>query len=408
MPFYIFVVTLCFNCVFSNIMLEFINRRNSDCYKWDSPQASENLPLWVADMDFKAAPAIINALQKRLNHGVFGYQYVPQKYYDSVANWFGRRHKWYDIKSDNLIYTTGVVPAISAILRSMTKPGDNVATFVPAYNCFFSSIRNLDCNLIGCNLRCVNNHFEFDWVEFEHKIQNVKVFILCNPHNPTGRVWTKDELSQIAQICEKHNVFVISDEIHCEFVFPGFVYTSYALVAKSDNYCVCTSASKAFNIAGLQCANIHVPNKRIYTLIEKGINIHEVCDINPFGMVALMAAYNESENWIDELNEHIVGQYTFLCNFINTNIPKLQVTRSEGTYLAWVNMKAYDMSAHDFCELFAEHEHVLFNSSEMYGADGYIRINLATSREILSEALTRLKRFTDNLDNGIVQLPIPF
>mgnify|MGYP002624081889 CR=1 FL=1 len=376
-------------------MLEYVNRENSNCYKWDSPQAKGNLPLWVADMDFKVAPAIIKAIEKRLSHGVFGYQQVPEEYYQTVNNWFSRRHGWSGINSSNLIYTTGVVPAISAILRALTNPSDNVATFTPAYNCFFSCISNLDCNLVRCELSDKNNRFEIDWEDFERKIKTAKVFILCNPHNPTCRIWTYDELRHIATICEQNNVFVISDEIHCEFVLPDYHYTPYALTAKNNNFCVCTSASKAFNIAGLQCANIYVPNREIYDKINHAVNVHEVCDINPFGMVALMAAYNESEEWIEDLNNHIFEQYNLLSDFISEYLPKMSVTKMEGTYLAFVNIKKYNVTATDFCSRLAEKEHVLFNPSEMYGTTGYIRINIATSRENLLTALKRMHHFVE-------------
>ena len=380
-------------------MLEYVNREKSNCYKWDSPQAKGNLPLWVADMDFKAAPAIINALEKRLSHGVFGYQQVPEEYYEAVSRWFSRRHGWSGINSSNLIYTTGVVPGIAAILRAVTHPSDNVATFIPAYNCFFSCIYNLECNIVRCELRCRNDHFEIDWDDFELKIKTAKVFLLCNPHNPTGRIWTYDELEHIAAICERNNVFVISDEIHCEFAFPDYHYTPYTLVAKTNNYCVCTSASKAFNIAGLQCANIIVPDSNMYDKINHAVNIHEVCDINPFGMVSQMAAYNESEEWIDELNKHIFEQYNLLSDFICEHLPGMSVTKMEGTYLAWVNIEKYDIHATDFCNHLAEKEHVLFNPSEMYGSTGYIRINLATSRENLQTALDRLRHYVENFSS---------
>ncbi len=374
-------------------LIEYVERRGTNCYKWDSDNAKDTLPLWVADMDFKAAPAIINAIQKRLDHGVFGYQYVPDEYYQSIILWFEKRHRWKGIKRENIIYTTGVVPAISAILRAMTTKGDKVLTLTPAYNCFFSSIRNLDCSLLASPLVPVNNHYEIDWNDFEEKAKQAKIFLLCNPHNPTGRVWTKEELIKMGQICDKYGVFVISDEIHCEFTFPSIRYTPFATAALSDNYCVCTSASKAFNIAGLQCANIFVPDKKIYEKIDKGVNIHENCDINPFGMVALMAAYNESEAWLDELQLLIYDNYLMLCSYIAENLPALQVTKMEGTYLSWVNIAATGIDSLSLCNMIKTEEKVLFNPSEMYGAEDYIRINIATSEQNILTALNALKSF---------------
>lgn len=373
---------------------QIITRKGSNCYKWDSDHAKNStLPLWVADMDFKAAPAIQAALQRRLEHGVFGYECVPQAYYDAIASWFDRRHGWKGITADKIIYTIGVVPAIAAILRAMSRPGDNVLVNTPAYNCFFSCIDNLECVRLEQPLRAVNNHFEIDWSDFEEKCRKSKIFLLCNPHNPTGRIWTREELQKMADICEQNGVFVISDEIHCEFEFPGHKYTPYATVAHTANYCVCTAASKAFNVAGLQCANIFVPDPVNYDKINKAINIHEVCDVNPFGVEALMAAYNESEDWVEQLNEYIYGNYTCLCQMIEEQLPAFKVTRMEGTYLAWVDITASHKTAQRFCDELVAQEKVLFNPSEMYGTAGYIRINMACPRSVLQEAMNGLIRY---------------
>lgn len=392
-------------------MLEYVNRRNSNSYKWDSEQASGNLPLWVADMDFKAAPAIIRAMQERLNHGVFGYSIVPNDYYTAVSSWFSRRHDWHGIKREQLICTIGVVPAISAILRALSDKKKaksdeplRVITFTPAYNCFFSCISNIGCELIECRLiakkkltitpaerEYVGEHFEVDWQRLEQQATTADVFLLCNPHNPTARVWTKDELTRIAMICHKNNLFVVSDEIHCEFCFPEHQYTPFATVAADKRFCICTSASKAFNIAGLQCANIYVPEAETRTSIDRAINIHEVCDLNPFGIVAAIAAYNESEQWIDELNGQVFQNWLYLLEFIATNMPELSLSLMEGTYLAWLNIKPLGRRAEQFCADLVEHEHVLFNPSEMYGATDYIRINLATSPDNIRQAAEALK-----------------
>lgn len=374
-------------------MIEYVNRSGTSCYKWDSDESRGLLPLWVADMDFKVAQPIMDALQQRLDHGVFGYQYVPQAYYDAVSDWFARRHDWQGITRDNIICTTGVVSAISAILRAMTKPGDGVVLQTPAYNCFFSCLANLECRLLNNPLVDHDGHFEFNWQHFEEQVSQSKVFLLCNPHNPTGRVWTREELTQMATICERHNVFVIADEIHCEFTFPGVAYTPYATVAKTTNYCACTSPSKAFNIAGLHSANIIVPDADIGQRIDRAVNIHEVGELNPFGVDALIAAYNECESWLDELQLLIYDNYCYLCDFMQINLPQLKVSRAEGTFMVWVNVSALAMSSEELCQRLAGKEKVLFNPAEMYGGKGYIRINIATSREVLTEALQRLHHF---------------
>lgn len=382
-------------------MLEYIDRNGSDCYKWDSEEAKGCLPLWVADMDFAAAKPIRDAMQRRLNHGVFGYSIVPEANYDAVASWFERRHGWKGINNTNLLYTTAVVPAISAIFAALeiikhkseiTSHKLKVLTFTPAYNCFFSCIENMGCELVPSPLVLINNRFEINWADVEAKAKRADVFLLCNPHNPTGRVWSREELERLADIMRREHLFVLSDEIHCEFAFPGHPYTPFANIAINDtDFCVCTSASKAFNIAGLLCANIYVPNKELFAQINHALEIHEVNGLNPFGLVAQVAAYNESEAWLDELNEYVYGNFCFLRDFLRAHLPMLRIHETEGTYLAWVNIEALNVSSDQFCHQLAEKAHVLFNPSEMYGGEHYVRINLATSREVLSEALHRLE-----------------
>ena len=387
-------------------MIEYIDRRGSDCYKWDSEQAKGTLPLWVADMDFKAAEPIRKAIQRRLDHGVFGYSIVPDANYDAVSSWFARRHGWTGIDRSNLLYTTAVVPAISAIFAALkesrkrkTEGGKlRILTFTPAYNCFFSCIKNMNCELVPSALVLRNNRFEIDWDDVEAKAQQADVFLLCNPHNPTGRVWSRDELERMADIMRRHHLFVLSDEIHCEFAFPGHSYTPFATIVINDtDFCVCTSASKAFNIAGLLCATIFVPNKDLFAQINHALEIHEVNGLNPFGLVAQVAAYNESEAWLDELNQQIYSNFCYLRDFLHTHLPMLQLHETEGTYLAWVNITALGMRSEDFCQRLCSEQRVLLNPSGMYGGEGYVRINLATSHEVLAEALERIKRFVDSL-----------
>lgn len=381
------------------MMLEYVDRKGSECYKWDSECAEGCLPLWIADMDFAAAQPIREAMQRRLDHGVFGYSIVPQANYDAVASWFERRHGWKGINRDNLLYTTAVVPAISAIFAALKKTDKlKILTFTPAYNAFFNCIENMGCELVGCPLVLRGNRFEINWADVEEKAKAADVFLLCNPHNPTGRVWTRGELERLADIMRREHLFVLSDEIHCEFAFPGHDYTPFASIVINDtDFCVCTSASKAFNIAGLLCANIYVPNKELFKQINHALEVHEVNGLNPFGLVAQVAAYNESEAWLDALNEYVYGNYCYLREFIERELPKLRIHETEGTYLGWVNIAAYGMTAETFCRELAKKGHVLFNPSEMYGAEDYIRINLATSREVLIEALNRLKTFCDKL-----------
>ena len=383
--------------------IEFIDRSGSDCYKWDSDEAKGTLPLWVADMDFRAAQPIIDAMQRRLDHGVFGYSIVPQANYDAVASWFSRRHGWSGISRDNLLYTTAVVPAIAAIFRALQMRKNNceplrVLTFTPAYNCFFACIENMGCTLVPSPLVVRDNRYGIDWDNLEQKASDADVFLLCNPHNPTGRVWSRDELEHMADIMRRKHLFVLSDEIHCEFAFPGHAYTPFATLAHDDaDYCVCMSASKAFNIVGLLCATIFVPNPELHEQINHALEVHEVNGLNPFGLVAQVAAYNECADWLDDLNGYIYANFCFLRDFLDGHLPMLKLHETEGTYLAWVNISALGMTSRHFCEQLALNARVLLNPSEMYGGDGYVRINLATSREVLAEALQRMKEYIDSV-----------
>lgn len=368
-----------------------INRIGTNCYKWDSWDSSpkdgkEPIALWVADMDFETAPCIKEVLKQRIEHGCYGYTYVPDSYYQASIDWFRHRHGW-EMKKEWFIYTPGVVPAVSAIIKAMTQAGDKVLMHTPAYNCFFSSIRNNGCVVeeVPVSLDCFEEHCADP---------KVKVLLLCNPHNPTGHVWRKEELTEMAEICHRHGVFVIADEIHCEFVNPDMdvKYTPFGTVAVDDYYAVCTSPSKAFNIAGLQIANIIATNRYIRTKIDRAVNINEVCDVNPLGVIALQAAYTpEGEEWLTQLNRYIYDNYNAARKFIEENLPHWKVFPLEGTYLMWVNVEETGMSGDELTKQILEKTNVYINGGSMYGDNRYIRINLATQRSRLMEALKRVK-----------------
>lgn len=319
---------------------EIIPRRGTNSYKWDSAGDADVLPMWVADMDFRTAPPVVEALRKRVEHGIFGYVRVPDAYYAAVTNWFARRHDW-QIEKEWIIYTTGVVPALSAVIKALTAPGDKVMVQTPVYNCFFSSIRNNGCGMIANPLIYRNGTYQIDFADLEQKAADpsVKVLLLCNPHNPAGRVWTKQELTRIGDICIRNNVWVVADEIHCELVFPGHTYIPFASISQEFlmHSVTCTSPSKAFNLAGLQIANIISADTDIRTKIDKAININEVCDVNPFGVEALMAAYNDGEEWLEELKQYLFANYNYLRVYFEEYLPEFPVATLEGTYLVWAD-----------------------------------------------------------------------
>lgn len=373
-----------------------INRRGTNSYKWDIVKEEDVIPLWVADMDFKAAPAILEALKKRVEHGVFGYTLVPDSYYEAIINWFARRHNW-QIDRSWIIYTTGVVPAVSCAIKALTLPGEKVLIQTPDYNCFFSSIKNNGCEVAENELVRRGDSYEVDFEDFERQCADEKttVFLLCNPHNPAGRVWTKEELERMNDICLTHGVRAISDEIHCELVMPGHRFTPFAAISDAcrDNSVVLNSPTKAFNIAGLQIANIICADPAMRRRIDRAVNINEVCDVNPFGVVALQAAYNESEEWLDSLNHYIWGNYLALKEFIAKELPRLEVTRLEGTYLAWVDIKATGLTSDEAYGKLMKEGRVYVNSGTMYGrraGEGYLRINLACPRATLLEGMKRM------------------
>ena len=379
-----------------SIFDEQVCRRGTNCVKWDECPYDDVIPLWVADMDFRVAPAIQRALEERVAHGVFGYNIVPESYYEAVIGWFRRRHQW-EIRRDAILYTTAVVPAMSCVIKALTMPGEKVLILSPAYNCFFSSIRNNGCEVLESSLlRCQRNNqdsFTVDWQDFEAKCADEKttLFLLCNPHNPCGRVWTRQELQQMYDICQRHDVTVVSDEIHCELTMPGQSFVPFGTI--TDRCVVMNSPSKNFNTAGLQIANIICPNAEWRRRIDRAININEVCDVNPFGIVALQAAYNESEEWLDQLCQYLWGNYQALCRFVAEKLPQWRVCRLEGTYLPWVDVSAMGMPVDQLADRLLDKAHVWVNPGTMYGpqsGQGYLRLNIACPRSQLMEGLQRI------------------
>lgn len=410
-------------CSSNNIFDRPVNRRGTNSMKHDTMPYADTIPLWVADMDFETAPCVLSALRQRLQHGCFGYTHVPDSYYRATIDWFANRHHWHGIQQEWFIYTSGVVPAISAIIKAMTTPGDKVLVQTPVYNCFFSSIRNNGCQIAEAPLSYATSeqgngndvyhrsHYYFiDYEAFEQACADpdVKVFILCNPHNPAGRVWSSEELRRMGEICKRHGVFVIADEIHCEFVNPRAKRDGYLaaylheeqiqyhpFMSISDAPCaVCVSPSKGFNIAGLQIANIIVPDAAIRQRIDKAININEVCDVNPFGVIALQAAYtDEGAQWIRSLCNYIYANYDFAKAYIEEHLPSWHVTTLEGTYLMWVDISQTGLTGEQMEQLLLDCAHVYVNAGNHYGTaagNHFIRINLATQRANLHTALERI------------------
>lgn len=381
---------------------EIVPRRHTCSYKWDSLPDDRLLPLWVADMDFRTAPVVIKALEKRVCHGIFGYTYVPEAYYEAVVNWFARRHGW-RIEKEWIMYTSGVVPALSVLIKALTEPGDGVVVQTPVYNCFFSSIRNNGCQMVANPLKYENRTYHIDFNDLERKTADpsVKLMLLCNPHNPAGRVWTREELLRVGDICRRNQVKVVADEIHCELVFPGHTYTPFALLGEEylQNSITCLSPSKAFNLAGLQIANIVSCDEEVRKKIDRAININEVCDVNPFGVTATLAAYNEGEDWLVQLLDYLKANYDYLCRFFHTYLPQISVTELEGTYLVWTDCRTLPFPSDTLQSRLRMETGLWLNSGTMYGeeGEGFLRWNIACPHTMLQDALIRFRGFVESL-----------
>lgn len=373
-------------------------RRGTDSYKWDSAPETDIIPLWVADMDFETFPGITEALQRRVAHGIFGYTRVPEAYYEAVCNWFGKHHGWH-INREDIIYTSGVVPAVSAVIKALTLPGDQVIVQGPVYNCFFSSIRNNGCETVSNSLiynkEELRYEIDFDDLERKLKHERARLMLICNPHNPGGRVWTRDELTRVAELCHKYGVRVVSDEIHCELTLYDNEYVPFGSLPDelSHGSITCCSPSKAFNTAGLQIANIVCRDAEVRNRIDRAININEVCDVNPFGVIALQAAYSdEGYEWLTQLRAYISSNYDLLRERFARELPKCKVMRMEGTYLAWIDCSELHISSDEIEEMLMHENKVWVNAGSMYGTEGaaFIRINMACTSELLNEGITRI------------------
>ncbi len=378
---------------------QIIERRGTGSMKWDIPADSDIIPLWVADMDFATAPVVRRAIEKRAAHGIFGYATPGNEFYQAAIGWFGQRHGW-RIEREWMLYTSGVVPAMSAIIKALTQPGDSVIVFTPVYNCFFSSIRNQGCGTIECGLRQAGDTWEIDWDAFEAQAArpDAKILLFCSPHNPVGRVWRRDELERVVEICHRNGVVIISDEIHNELVMPGYKYIPTASISQLalDTTITCVAPSKSFNIAGLQTSLIVTNNAEWRSVIDRAINDNETCDIGPFGIDALIAAYSpEGAEWLDALDAYLWDNYQMLKNFFESKLPQFAVTRLEGTYLAWVDISATGLTSDAVEKKLLDEGHVWVTRGTAYGqrdGEGFIRINMACPRARLQEGLERIAR----------------
>lgn len=374
---------------------EVTSRKNTGSLKWDV--AENELPMWVADMDFQTAPEIRQALLQRAEHGIFGYSIVPDEWYDSIISWWERRHS-FKMEKDWLIFCTGVIPAISSIVRKLTTPAENVLVMTPVYNTFYNSILNNGRNVLECPLEYDGKSYSINFDTLEEKLANpqTSLMILCNPHNPTGQIWQSETLSKIGSLCVKNNVLVLSDEIHCDLTEIGKEYIPFAAVSHECkmNSITCIAPTKTFNIAGLQTAAVSVPNKNIRHRVWRGLNTDEVAEPNAFAVSAATAAFNFCEEWLDELRVYISENKSYVEKYLEENLPVVKAVKSEATYLMWLDCSAVTDNTKRLTDYIRAKTGLYVSNGGQYGGDGkfFIRLNVACPRSLLCDGMDRFKQ----------------
>lgn len=378
-----------------------IERKNTDCLKFDFAvrrgKPADVLPLWVADMDFQTSSLILDEIQKRVAHGVFGYTETADRYFEAVAGWMKRHHDL-DIKQNWVVKTPGVVFALAMAVKAYTEPGDNVLIQQPVYYPFSEVIEDNNRNIISSDLvLSEDGRYRIDFEDLENKIvqHQVKLFLLCSPHNPVGRVWTREELARIADICVRHQVIVVSDEIHEDFTFKGYTHTPLLKVdERIENLCVtATSPAKTFNLAGLQISNIIIPNANLRHAFKKQIAAAGYSQLNTIGIVACEAAYRYGETWYEQLKKYLEENLNFVREYLKSELPQIKLIEPEGTYLIWLDFRSLGLKENELEELIVHKAKLWLDSGAIFGSvgEGFERINIATNREILKEALDRIK-----------------
>lgn len=372
-----------------------INRRNTHSLKWNVPE--RELPMWVADMDFQTAPEIILALQKRVAHGVFGYTIVPDEWYQAYIGWWTHRHR-FQMEKAWLLFCTGVVPAISSTVRKLTTVGENILVLTPVYNIFFNSILNNGRLVLESPLKYDGESYQVDFDDLERKLAQPQttMMILCNPHNPVGKVWSRETLEQIGELCWEHHVIVISDEIHCDLTAPRCEYVPFTSVSEKcrENSVTCIAPTKAFNLAGLQTAAVMIPNETLRHKVNRAINTDEVAEPNAFAVEAAIAAFTEGGPWLTALLEYIEENKRFVNSFLERELSQLKATPSESTYLLWIDCRKILGNTAELSKFLREHTGLYLSVGNQYGGneDNFLRMNIACPRESLKDGLARLKQ----------------
>jgi cystathionine beta-lyase len=380
-----------------------IDRSETNSVKWckhflkEHFESDEVLPLWVADMDFQCPQPVIDAVKKRAAEEIYGYAWhrIPS-YLDAVANWMSRRHNW-EINEDWIVFSPGIVPAIHMLIQTFSNIGEKVIIQPPVYSPFFKAIENNGRQVLTNELLYENNKYSIDFEDFEEKAKDplTKMLILCSPHNPVGRVWTKKELKRLGDICLEHEILIVSDEIHHDLILSGHNHTLFSIISKELelNTFVCTAPSKTFNIAGLQTSNIIIPDKKKRDAFTNTISNRNGVELpNVFGIVALIAGYNHGEEWLNQVMEYIEENFKFLKGFVNENLPNVEFIEPEGTYLAWLNFRKMEMDDKELNDFMLKEAKVALYRGNIFGSggEGFQRINVACPRSILEECMKKI------------------
>ena len=375
-----------------------IDRRSVGSLKWD---VSENeLPMWVADMDFDTAPAIKQALISRLEQGAYGYNIIPDEWAKAYANWWKTRHG-FAMNSENLVFTTGVVPAISSAVRKLTTPAENIVILTPVYNIFYNSILNNGRNVLECPLIYRSGEYSINFADLEAKLSNpqTRLMIFCNPHNPVGKIWDKETLKKVGELAAKHGVTVVSDEIHCDLCDPGREYVPFASASELNAKITvtCIAPTKAFNLAGMQTAAVYADDPVLRHKMWRALNTDEVAEPNSLAVIAAVTAFNECADWLDELRAYIYENKKYVTDFIDRNIPQIKVVKGEATYLMWLDARSLQKS--DLAGYIRKTSGLYLTEGEHYGkgGEGFLRLNVACPRSLVEDGMKRLKTSIDSL-----------
>ena len=370
------------------------DRHGTASLKWDVKE--NELPMWVADMDFPTAPEIVNAIERRVQHGIYGYSVMPEEWYDAYTGWWDRRHGL-AMERDGLIFCTGVVPAISTVVRKLTTPAEKVLIQTPVYGVFFNCILNNGRQVIENPLSYDGREYSIDFEDLEEKLKDpqTSLMILCNPHNPIGRIWDRETLARIGSLCKKHNVTVLADEIHCDLTDPGCEYVPFAAVSEEcrDISITAVAPTKTFNLAGLQTAAVYIHNKALRHKVWRGLNTDEVAEPNAFAVTAAVTAFTEGEEWLKQLNEYIAENKAAVGEFLQRELPQIRVVRSQATYLLWLDCSEVTDDAKELSEFIRKETGLFLSHGNQYGGNGsrFLRMNIACPRVTLKDGLQRLK-----------------